>query len=266
MCPSYMATKDEADTTRARANALRNALAGRGWFRPHGLHLQSDYEVMDLCISCKACKTECPSSVDMAKLKTEFLAQYQDAHGTPLRARVFGHIHTLSKLTAPIAPIANLALRTPLARPAMRALGVHPERKLSPFHAANLRRALASPRQAPGAGRAHAGQDRLLPRQPSPPTTTPGSVWQRSSSSKRPGSTSSWRSAAPAAVAPCFRKVSSATRARWRAKTSCSWRRMRAPASPSSAPNRAVSSPSATNTATSYQTTPRSTPSPITHS
>jgi len=69
----------------------------------------------------------------MAKLKTEFLAQYQDAHGTPLRARVFGHIHTVSKLTSPIAPLANLALRTPLARPVMRALGVHPERNLSPF-------------------------------------------------------------------------------------------------------------------------------------
>jgi FAD/FMN-containing dehydrogenase/Fe-S oxidoreductase len=133
MCPSYMATKDEADTTRARANALRNALAGRGGFDRSDFTSKATYEVMDLCLSCKACKTECPSSVDMAKLKTEFLAQYQDAHGTPVRARVFGHIHLLSKVTAPIAPVANLALRTPLARPVMRALGVHPERKLSPF-------------------------------------------------------------------------------------------------------------------------------------
>ena len=132
MCPSYMATKDEQDTTRGRANALRNALAGRIF---EGADLTSDatYEVMDLCISCKACKTECPSSVDMAKLKTEFLAHYYDEHGTPLRARVFGKIHTISKLSAPVAPLANLALRTPLARPVMRAMGVHPERRLSPF-------------------------------------------------------------------------------------------------------------------------------------
>ncbi|MEA2583020.1 MAG: hypothetical protein QOF33_1105 [Thermomicrobiales bacterium] len=133
MCPSYMATKDEQDTTRARANALRNALAGRGGFDRSDFTSKATYEVMDLCISCKACKTECPSSVDMAKLKTEFLAHYQDAHGTSLRSRVFGHIHTLSKLTAPIAPLANVAMRTPLARPVMGALGVHPERKLSPF-------------------------------------------------------------------------------------------------------------------------------------
>jgi FAD/FMN-containing dehydrogenase/Fe-S oxidoreductase len=132
MCPSYMATKDENDTTRGRANALRNALAGRT-FEHSDFTSQATYDVMDLCLSCKACKTECPSSVDMAKLKTEFLAHYHEAHGTPLRARVFGHIHTVSKLTRPIAPLANVSLRTPLAKPVMRALGVHPERKLSPF-------------------------------------------------------------------------------------------------------------------------------------
>ena len=102
------------DTTRARANALRNALAGRGGFDRADFTSHDTYEVMDLCLSCKACKTECPSSVDMAKIKTEFLAHYHEAHGTPLRARVFGHIHTISKVTAPIAPVANLAMRTPI--------------------------------------------------------------------------------------------------------------------------------------------------------
>ena len=81
---------------------------------------------MDLCLSCKACKTECPSSVDMAKLKTEFLAHYHDAHGTPLRAGLFGHIHTISRLTRPVAPIANFVLRTQLGRPMMKAIGVAP--------------------------------------------------------------------------------------------------------------------------------------------
>ena len=132
MCPSYMATRDEADTTRARANALRNALAGRT-FEPKDFTSKATYDVMDLCLSCKACKTECPSSVDMAKLKMEFLAHYYDEHGIPFRNRVMGHIHTVSKLTRPVAPLANLTMRTPLKRPIMRIMGVHPERKLSPF-------------------------------------------------------------------------------------------------------------------------------------
>jgi FAD/FMN-containing dehydrogenase/Fe-S oxidoreductase len=132
MCPSYMATKDEQDTTRARANALRNALAGKV-FEPEDFASKETYEVLDLCLSCKACKTECPSSVDMAKLKTEFLAHYYEAHGTPFRARAMGHIHTLSRLGSAFAPLANLTIRTPLGRPLMRAAGVHPERRLSSF-------------------------------------------------------------------------------------------------------------------------------------
>ena len=134
MCPSYMATKDERDTTRARANALRNALAGKT-FDITDFTSKEVYQTLDLCISCKACKTECPSSVDMAKIKTEWLAHYHEAHGTPLRSRLFGHIHALSKLASPVAPLANLALRTPLAKPVMSAIGVHPERRLPPFAA-----------------------------------------------------------------------------------------------------------------------------------
>lgn len=132
MCPSYMATKDENDTTRARANALRNALAGR-IFEPSDLTSDETYKVMDLCLSCKACKTECPSSVDMAKLKTEFLAHYYEANGTPTRAKIFGKIHTLSRFGSTFAPLSNLALTTPLGAPVMRAVGVHPDRKMSTF-------------------------------------------------------------------------------------------------------------------------------------
>jgi len=132
MCPSYMATKDENDTTRGRANALRNALAGNT-LSQKDFTSKATYDTLDLCLSCKACKTECPSSVDMAKIKTEFLAHYHERHGTPLRSRLMGHIHTVSRIAAPIAPLANLALRTPIAKPGMAIMGVHKERKLSPF-------------------------------------------------------------------------------------------------------------------------------------
>lgn len=132
MCPSYMATKDENDTTRGRANALRNALAGN-IFEPGDFTTKATYEVMDLCISCKACKTECPSSVDMTKIKAEYLAHYYEANGTPRRAKFFSKVHTLSRLGSTFAPFSNWAFKTPLSAPMMRAIGIHPDRKLSPF-------------------------------------------------------------------------------------------------------------------------------------
>ena len=132
MCPSYMATRDENDTTRGRANALRNALAGNV-LTHEDFTSKKTYDTLDLCLSCKACKTECPSSVDMAKIKTEFLAHYYEKHGAPMRVRMMGHIHTLSKAAAPVAPLANLALRTFLGKPCMTFMGVHKDRKLSPF-------------------------------------------------------------------------------------------------------------------------------------
>src|SRR5207248_2057922 len=90
MCPSYRATMDEMHTTRARANMLRAVITGA--LPPEELTGQGMHAVMDLCLQCKACKAECPSNVDMAKLKSEFLAHYHAAHGTPLRARMFGHV------------------------------------------------------------------------------------------------------------------------------------------------------------------------------
>ncbi|MBA2760242.1 MAG: FAD-binding protein, partial [Chloroflexia bacterium] len=132
MCPSFMATRDENDSTRGRANALRNALAGNV-LTPKDFANKATYDTLDLCLSCKACKTECPSSVDMAKIKIEFLAHYYEKHGTPLRARLMGHIHTMSKIAAPVAPLANLVMQTPLSKPAMALMGVHKNRKLSPF-------------------------------------------------------------------------------------------------------------------------------------
>ncbi|MBI2531293.1 MAG: FAD-binding oxidoreductase, partial [Deltaproteobacteria bacterium] len=90
MCPSYMGTLDEEHSTRGRANALRSVLSGK--VPKEEFTGKRLYEVMDLCLECKACKAECPSNVDMAKLKYEFLDHYHRANGLPLRNRIFGGI------------------------------------------------------------------------------------------------------------------------------------------------------------------------------
>lgn len=128
MCPSFMATRDEQDSTRGRANILRLAMTGH--LGSEGLTDRRVAEVLDLCLSCKACKAECPSLVDMARLKAEFTAAYYDRHGTPLRARLFGHIHRLNRLGSLIPPLANATLRSAPGRWALARIGVAPERAL----------------------------------------------------------------------------------------------------------------------------------------
>ncbi len=110
MCPSYMVTRDEEHSTRGRANALRAILSGQ--LPPSEFTGRRLYEVMDLCLECKACKAECPSNVDMAKLKYEFLAHYYRANGLPLRNRLFGRIETLSRLGSRLAPLSNWVARS----------------------------------------------------------------------------------------------------------------------------------------------------------
>jgi FAD/FMN-containing dehydrogenase/Fe-S oxidoreductase len=105
MCPSYMVTRDEEHSTRGRANALRAVLSGK--VPATDFAGQRLYEVMDLCLECKGCKAECPSNVDMAKLKYEFLHHYYSVNGRPLRTRLFGHIARLSRLGARLAPFSN---------------------------------------------------------------------------------------------------------------------------------------------------------------
>jgi len=106
MCPSYMATRDEEHSTRGRANALRLAMTGQ--FGPDGMTSPRLYETLDLCLSCKSCKTECPSNVDMAKLKGEFLQKYYDRHGTTLRDRAIAGAPTMARrLSGAMAPVAN---------------------------------------------------------------------------------------------------------------------------------------------------------------
>ena len=109
MCPSFMAPLDEQHSTRGRANALRAALDGR---LKDGLHGDGLHEVMDLCLECKACKAECPSSVDMAKLKYEYLAQRHEHEGVPLRSRVFASIAVLNRWMAPFSRLVNPVLRS----------------------------------------------------------------------------------------------------------------------------------------------------------
>jgi len=114
MCPSYMVTRDEAHSTRGRANALRYAMNGQ--LDEAGLGDQGVYNTLDLCLECRACKAECPVGVDMARFKSEFLADYWSRHGTPLRARLLGGIHELSAWASPFARLLNPLLASPVVR------------------------------------------------------------------------------------------------------------------------------------------------------
>ena len=105
MCPSYMATKEEKDVTRGRANVLRLAMTGQ--LAEAGLDDHGVYETLDLCLECRACKAECPVGVDMARFKSEFLAGYWQSYGTPLHAKMLGNVHTIAKLGSPVASIMN---------------------------------------------------------------------------------------------------------------------------------------------------------------
>jgi FAD/FMN-containing dehydrogenase/Fe-S oxidoreductase len=108
MCPSYMATRNEKDTTRARANILREFLTRSD--KENRFDHEEIKEVMDLCLSCKACKSECPSNVDMAKLKAEFLQQYYDSNGVPLRSRLIANFSLSAKLGSIAPGLYNFAM------------------------------------------------------------------------------------------------------------------------------------------------------------
>jgi FAD/FMN-containing dehydrogenase/Fe-S oxidoreductase len=105
MCPSYMVTRDESASTRGRANTLRMAMAGR--LGEAGLGDEGVYRVLDLCLECRACKAECPVGVDVARFKSEFLADYHSRHGTPLRAKLLGNVQALGEWGSRFAPISN---------------------------------------------------------------------------------------------------------------------------------------------------------------
>ncbi len=132
MCPSYMVTKEEEHSTRGRANLLRAVLSGT--LPGETLTSRRLYDALDLCLECKGCKAECQTGVDMAKLKYEFLDKYHEAHGLPLRARLFANINALSRLGSRFAPLSNWAGGNPLSKFILhRFLGIHASRALPSF-------------------------------------------------------------------------------------------------------------------------------------
>ena len=139
MCPSYIATRMEEHSTRGRAGALVKALSEGD---PHtALADERLHEVLDLCLMCKACKSECPLGVDVSAMKSEALAAKHDVHGIPLRSRAFGAIRTLNKLGAATAPLSNLPGRiTPLRALMDAKLGIARQRELPVFQRNTLPR------------------------------------------------------------------------------------------------------------------------------
>jgi FAD/FMN-containing dehydrogenase/Fe-S oxidoreductase len=157
MCPSYRASLDERHSTRGRGNALRLAITGQapaGNARAPAWDDPDTLQTLDLCLSCKACKTECPSNVDVARLKAEYMAQRYKLNGTvPLRARVFGHIRVMNQLGSLAPGLFNaLAGWGPTRGAANRLLGLSPRRSLPRFQR-SLYRLLRGRDRAIGAGR-----------------------------------------------------------------------------------------------------------------
>jgi FAD/FMN-containing dehydrogenase/Fe-S oxidoreductase len=137
MCPSYMATRNEKDTTRARANVLRQFLSNAADTDP--LNHKEIKEVMDLCLSCKGCKSECPSGVDIAKMKAEFLQHYYDKNGIPFRAKLIGNFVKQMKMAMLFPAAYNFIYGNKLLRKiANRVVGFHPERSMPLLPAVTL--------------------------------------------------------------------------------------------------------------------------------
>ncbi len=143
MCPSYMATRDEAHSTRGRANVLRLAL--NGGMQEAGLDADAVRGVLDLCLECRACKSECPVNVDVGRYKSEFLARYWAEHGTPLKARAFGYVDEIAGWGSRFAPIVNGLATSALGRRLAEAtVGLDRRRTPPQWTRRTLRRRLAS--------------------------------------------------------------------------------------------------------------------------
>ena len=146
MCPSFKATRDEEHSTRGRANALRMAMSGQ--LDKDGLTSKRLHDVMDLCLSCKACKSECPSNVDMAKLKSEFLNFFYEGRLRPLGHWLMGRIYRINSLGAAAAPVVNWFQERGLLRWLMeKTAGIDQRRSLPRLHSYHFRRWFARHRR-----------------------------------------------------------------------------------------------------------------------
>jgi FAD/FMN-containing dehydrogenase/Fe-S oxidoreductase len=145
MCPSYQASREEMNSTRGRANLLRalitdNALRNPNPVKRNDALTESVAKALDLCLACKGCKAECPSGVDMAKLKYEFENQYYKAHRRPLRDYVFGYFDVVAKLAASIAPLSNALMQNQFFKSlSAKILGITPQRPFPKFSSHRLR-------------------------------------------------------------------------------------------------------------------------------
>jgi FAD/FMN-containing dehydrogenase/Fe-S oxidoreductase len=143
MCPTYRASREEITSTRGRANMLRSAMAGD--LPEDGFGDEFVEEVMDLCIGCKGCAHDCPSEVDMAKLKAEVVHEHHEREGVPLRDRLFGRIHDLSRVGSALAPVSNwVADLGPARALGERLLGIDADRSLPTFHRETFRKRFAA--------------------------------------------------------------------------------------------------------------------------
>ena len=137
MCPSFMATKNEKDTTRARANILREFLTNSD--KINRFDHKEIYEVMDLCLSCKGCKSECPSNVDVAKLKAEFLQQYYDANGVPFRSKLIANFNKSAKLGAIVPGMYNFMVSNGVTGKLIKRIsGFAEQRSMPKLHSISL--------------------------------------------------------------------------------------------------------------------------------
>jgi Fe-S oxidoreductase len=148
MCPSFQATDDEYLTTRARAQALRSIVNGK--LPLEALTSAEVLKVLDLCIECKGCKTECPSQVDMAKMKSEILFQYQEKHGYSLRNYLFAHVQKFNKIGSYFPKIYNGITQSMLSRFLMDKIGIASERPLPPVSLATFSQAFKKYKQPGG--------------------------------------------------------------------------------------------------------------------
>jgi FAD/FMN-containing dehydrogenase/Fe-S oxidoreductase len=134
MCPTYRAANEEILSTRGRANALRQAMSGD--LDDEATDVEFMNEVLDLCIGCKGCANDCPSEVDMAKMKAEVTNEYHERHGVSIRDRIFANIDSLSALGSAFAPLSNWGTEVPGARTVLeKTVGIAKDRTLPTFHA-----------------------------------------------------------------------------------------------------------------------------------